>query len=512
MTAVDRLPLWELTEWRAAESPDAPLAVDERDRHVTFGEYRDRCRRVAAALAGMGIGRDTPVAWMLPTSIESLVLAGALARLGAVQVPLLPALREREVRFILEKTGAVRLIVPGIWRGFDYPQFAKCLTAELPSVDVTVVDGGLPEGDPATLPPWTSIGPVGDEDPVRWIFFTSGTTADPKGCLHTDRTVTASGHRLNLRFRMTPDDVYTLVFPVTHIGGISLLIGALLVGYRHVLVDIFDPEKTCDVLSRNGVTIAGSGPAFWMAYVAYQRRHPERRTFPRLRALVGGGAPKPAGLDEEVRDVLGVPLISGYGMSECPGVAHCGVDDSPEAWRTDGHALDDSALRIVGPDGSVLAPGEQGEIVVRGPMTFLGYLDPVQNEGAFLDGWFRTGDVGTLDEAGFLRVTGRLKDIIIRKGENISAKEVEDVLHLHPSIVDAAAIALPDAERGELCCAVVALADGSDVLTLEDVADHCRHQRLSRQKTPERLEIVETLPRSSTGKVLKQDLVARYVR
>ena len=375
---------------------------------------------------------------------------------------------------------------------------------------MTVVDGGLPEGDPATLPPWTSTGPLGDDDPIRWIFFTSGTTADPKGCLHTDRTVTASGHRLNLRFAMTSEDVYTLVFPVTHIGGISLLIGALLVGYRHILVDVFHPEKTCDVLSRNGVTIAGSGPAFWMAYVAYQRRHPEHRVFPRLRALVGGGAPKPAGLDEEVHDVLGVPLISGYGMSECPGVAHCGVDDSPEAWRTDGHALDDSALAIVGPDGSVLGPGEQGEIVVRGPMTFLGYLDPAQNEGAFLDGWFKTGDVGTLDEAGFLRVTGRLKDIIIRKGENISAKEVEDVLHLHPSIADAAAIALPDAERGELCCAVVVLADGLDVLGLEDVADHCREQRLSRQKTPERLEIVEALPRSSTGKVLKQDLVARY--
>jgi acyl-CoA synthetase (AMP-forming)/AMP-acid ligase II len=313
-----------------------------------------------------------------------------------------------------------------------------------------------------------------------------------------------------MRFRMVPDDVYTLVFPVTHIGGISLLIGALLTGYRHIVVEAFHPETTCEVLSRNGVTIAGSGPAFWMAYVNYQRRHSERRVFPQLRALVGGGAPKPPTLDDDVADVLGVPLVSGYGMTECPGVAHSGVDDPPDVWRSDGHALDDSALSIAGPDGGPLPPGTQGEILVRGPMLFHGYLDLAHDEGAFVDGWFRTGDVGTLDERGVLRVTGRIKDIIIRKGENISAKEVEDVLDLHPAIAEAAAIALPDDERGELCCAVITIADGATSPTLDDLANHCSDRGLARQKIPERLEVVDALPRNVTGKVLKDELVARY--
>jgi acyl-CoA synthetase (AMP-forming)/AMP-acid ligase II len=310
---------------------------------------------------------------------------------------------------------------------------------------------------------------------------------------------------------MHPDDRNALVFPVTHIGGISFLMAGLLVGHRHVMVEAFDPHTSSEVLSRHGVTIAGSGPAFWMAYVAAQRRAGERRLFPHLRALVGGGAAKPPTLGAEVREVLGVPLVTGYGSTECPGVAHCGVSDPPDVLLSDGHALDDSAIKVVDDDGNPLPPGHAGEIVVTGPMLFRGYLDPAHNDGVFdAEGWFRTSDVGVLDERGVLKVTGRLKDIIIRKGENISAKEVEDVLHLHPAIADVAAIALPDAERGELCCAVVALVDGRESLTLDDIAAHCETNRLAKQKFPERLEIVDALPRNSTGKVLKQELVARF--
>jgi cyclohexanecarboxylate-CoA ligase len=511
MTSPDTLPLWDLVEWRVARTPDAVMAVDEHDRTITFGEYHDRCTEVAAAFASQGVGRDTPVAWMLPTWIEALVLAGGLARLGAVQVPLLPILRERELAFILRKAGAAHLVVPGVWRGYDYPALAAAVTRDLPDVTVTVVDRAVPVGDPGTLPPWPSVRPAGDDDPVRWIFFTSGTTADPKGCLHTDRTVAASGHRLNVRFEMQPADRNALVFPVTHIGGISFLMAGLLAGHRHIMVEAFDGDASTEVLSRHGVTIAGSGPAFWMAYVAAQRRAGERRLFPHLRALVGGGAAKPPTLGTEVREVLGVPLVTGYGSTECPGVAHCGVSDPPDVLLSDGHALDDSAIKVVDDSGATLPPGHAGEIVVTGPMLFRGYLDPAHNEGVFdADGWFRTSDVGVLDERGVLKVTGRLKDIIIRKGENISAKEVEDVLHLHPAVADVAVIALPDAERGELCCAVVALADGHDSLTLDDVAAHCDARRLAKQKFPERLEIVDVLPRNSTGKVLKQDLVARF--
>jgi acyl-CoA synthetase (AMP-forming)/AMP-acid ligase II len=257
------------------------------------------------------------------------------------------------------------------------------------------------------------------------------------------------------------------------------------------------------------MTVAGAGPVFWMAYVAEQRRTPDEVAFPDLRALVGGGAAKPPTLDDEVRELLRVPLVTGYGSSECPGVSHSGVWDTEDDLRADGHAMDDCELRIVDETGADCAPGVAGEILVRGPMLFLGYLDPDEDDGIDAGGWFHTSDVGTLDERGFLRVTGRLKDIIIRKGENISAKEVEDAVHRHPAVLDAAAIALPDFERGELCCAVVVLHDGAS-LELAELGAHCADLGLARQKVPERLEVVDVLPRNTTGKVLKPDLVARF--
>jgi acyl-CoA synthetase (AMP-forming)/AMP-acid ligase II len=515
---IDHLALWDLVERRAATSSGARCAIDEADRELTYGELRERAGRVAAALAARGIGRDTPVVWILPTWIEAFVLTAALARLGALQVPVIPILREREVGFILRRTGARHVVVPGQWRGVDYPALARAAAAEagVDDLDLLVVDrsvsGALPEADPAMLVPWSALRPPAEAAPLRWIFFTSGTTSEPKGVKHTDATVAACAHRLDLRFDMRPADRNALVFPVTHIGGISWLMGGLMAGYSHILVEAFSGESSCAVLRRNGVTVAGSGPAFWMAYVAEQRRLTGGgRAFPELRALVGGGAAKPPTLDAEVREVLGVPLVTGYGSTECPAVAHSGVHDPHDVLLTDGYALDDAEIAIAAPDGALLPAGEVGEIVVRGPMLFLGYLDPAHDVGAFdAEGRFRSGDLGMLDERGLLRVTGRVKDIIIRKGENISAKEVEDALHLHPAVADVAAIPLPDRERGELCCAVLVLRDGANAPSLDDVVAHCTSLRLARQKIPERIEVVDALPRNSTGKILKQVLVDRF--
>ncbi|MEZ4331330.1 MAG: AMP-binding protein [Myxococcota bacterium] len=532
MSGVDRLRLPDLIAWRAEATPDALFAVDELDRALSFSTYHALCGEVAEAFAAQGVVAGDAVAWMLPTWLEAYVVAGALARIGAVQVPLVPILREREVEFILRRAGAVRLIVPGAWRAFDYPAFARGICERTGLVSPTIVERAptasallaslrrAPRAETASPPTRPAPRPDGgcdrderidDDVPCRWIFFTSGTTADPKGVRHADRTVAAAARRLNDRFAMTPADRNALVFPVTHIGGISWLMGGLMAGYAQILVERFEPDEACAVLARHGVTIAGSGPAFWMAYVAAQQRRGGTRLFARLRALVGGGAAKPPTLEAQVRAVLGVPLVTGYGSTECPGVAHNGVADDAETLRSDGHALADAELRIVGPDGAARGPGEEGEIVARGPMRFLGYLDP-RDDAAALDaaGWFHTGDLGALDARGRLHVTGRLKDIIIRKGENISAKEVEDVLFYHPAIVDVAAIALPDRERGELCCAVVVAAAGSAAPDLEAIRAHCVARGLARQKIPERLEVVDRLPRNAVGKVMKRELVTRY--
>jgi cyclohexanecarboxylate-CoA ligase len=506
--APDEQPAWHIIEARAAASPDALFAVDGAGRRMTFGEYHEACRRAAAGLHVRGVGSHSRVAWLLPTRIEAFVLAGALARLGAVQIPLIPILRDREVGFILEQTGATMLVCPGTWRGYDYAALAErvCATTSQP-VGIVIADPGLPDADPEMLPPF--VAPA--TDATRWIFYTSGTTANPKGALHTDRSVAACAHRMNLRFDARPEDRNGLVFPVTHVGGIAFLLGGLLVGYAHILVEIFEPDGSCALLAREGVTIAGAGPVFWMTYVDQQRRHLDGRLFPDLRALLGGGASKPPTIHDEVRDVLGVVLATGYGMTECPTAAHASVHDSDEVLRHDGYALDDAEIRIVGLDGHVRGPDEEGEIRVRGPMLFQGYVDAADNADAFDDdGFHRSGDLGRLDARGVLTVTGRVKDIIIRKGENISAKEIEDILFRHPAVADAAVIALADVTRGELACAVVVVAAGANPPSLADLTAHCLAGGLSVRKVPERLEVVDRLPRNPTGKVVKYELQARY--
>ncbi len=501
----DALSLWQLVVARADATPDALLAVDAAGRRMTFAGLRDRATGVAAALAARGVHEGSVVAWILPTRLEAFVLAAALARLGAVQVPLIPILREREVRFILRQTAATHVVCPGTWRNVDYEAMVVA-SLDGRDADLVVADPHLPDADPASAPAPVDA-PAGS---VRWIFYTSGTTSSPKGARHTDATVAACAHRMNLRFDATAADRNGLVFPVTHIGGIAFLMGGLMAGYAQILVEVFEPDASCALLAREGVTLAGAGPVFWMTYVDQQRRHGATPLFPALRALLGGGAPKPPTVHDDVRDVLGVVLATGYGMTECPTAAHSSVHDPEDVLRTDGRALDDTEIRIVGPDGAPCAPGEVGEIRVRGPMIFLGYVDPADDVDAFDEHAFhRTGDLGRLDERGVLTVTGRVKDIIIRKGENISAKEVEDVLYAHPAVADAAVIALPDRERGELACAVVVCRDPERPPTLAELAAHCEAQGLSRRKVPERLELVDVLPRNPTGKVLKYELQAR---
>ena len=350
-----------------------------------------------------------------------------------------------------------------------------------------------------------------DVHAARWIFYTSGTTSDPKGALHSDATLAASARGLHAPHRFGPDDQVSLVFPYAHIGGPSLLFSALMMGYRLILTEFFEPARVIETLGTHGVTLAGPGPAFWQAFVDAQRRTPERRLFPRLRALIGGGAAKPANLQREAREVLGVEIVSGYGLTECPGLAYNHVGDPEEVLATDGRGVLGVEMRTVRADGSLAAPGEEGEIRVKGPMLFRGYLDARLDAEAFdAEGFLCTGDLGRLDARGQLVVSGRTKDIIIRKGENISAKEVEDVLVEHPAVAEVAVVGLPDRERGERCCAVVVAAEGVGSPGVSEVFDWCEGAGLARQKIPEQVELVEVLPRNSTGKVLKAALRARF--
>ncbi len=501
--------LWGLIDARAEATPMARMLIDENGREMTFVEYRAECERVAAGFQELGVSDGTAVSWQLPTWIESFVLVGALSRLGATQNPILPIYREREVGFVARQTGAKFLIVAGEWRGFDYEGMALSIAKDAPGLEVLVVNRGLPQSDTDRLPP-----PPDDPDAIRWVFYTSGTTADPKGAKHTDPSVWASAYAMVLAFEFSPADRHGFVFPFTHIGGLGLLIAALISGCSHAIVEAFVPATTIPSLGGHNVTVVGAGTVFHLAYLDAQRAQPGGEPiFPHVRAFVGGGAAKPPQLHYEVKQELGgVGIVSGYGLTECPILAMASIHDADEKLaNTEGRATPGVEIKVVKLDGSVAGAGEEGELAVKGPQLCKGYLDSSLDAEAFdEEGFFRTGDLGNLDDEGYVSITGRVKDVIIRKGENISAKEVEDVLFTHPKVADAAVIGLPDPRSGERACAVIVPKDPADPPILSELFEFGKAAGLIPQKLPEQLEIVAALPRNPTGKVLKHELRAKY--
>jgi cyclohexanecarboxylate-CoA ligase len=504
----DAQTLWELLERRAQESPDAPMLIDEADRTVSFGEFRDWSERVAAGLVGLGVSPDTPMAWQLPTRVESIVLSFALARLGTTQVPIIPIYREREVGSVLQQAGVKFFAVPGVWRNFDYEAMARGLQeASGGAFETLVVSATLPEGDPSTLP-----APPTDGDAVRWLYSTSGTTAAPKCVMHSDGGLIAGGLGLAYAMQPEPDDVGSMAFPCTHIGGPDMLVVSLAFGMPVVLLETFDPAAAVEVFNRHRVTMAGGSTAFYLAFLNEQRKDPSKPVIPTLRMLNGGGAPKPPEVFREVRAEMHIPVCHGYGMTECPMITQGAYRDTDEQLtNTDGAPVRGCVVQVVDEQGAPVPAGVTGEVRVGGPMLAKGYMDPEQTKAAFgADGFFTTGDRGYLRDDGHVVLTGRTKELIIRKGENISPREIEDLLQTHPQVAAVAVIGLPDRDRGERVCAVVETPAGQEPLTFAEMQQFCRDSGLMTQKIPEQLEVVDVLPRNATMKILKHELVKQF--
>ena len=389
---------------------------------------------------------------------------------------------------------------------------AAAVDAHHPDVELIGFPDDLADGDPTTLPDFPDDADRGD--PVRWIFYTSGTTADPKGARHTDSSVLAGAAALMLGLQCVPGDKIGMTFPVAHIGGCTTWLGsALLTGCTLLLGERFDPVRTVEYLRREGATIPGTGTAFTVAYLAAQRQSPDERIFPNLRMMTSGAAPKPPGLHEEVRAELGgMGIMSSWGMTEAPIASITRLDDDDAVLAaTEGRAADGVELRVVDPEGVVLGSGEDGELLVRGPQVMVGYLDSSLDADAFTsDGFLRTGDLARLDPAGNLVITGRLKDVVNRGGENISARDVELSLLEHPAVADVAVIGVPDARLGERACAVVVVAAGAPTPTLAELCEFLVAGGLRKVALPERLQIVDELPRGATGKVFKPALRERF--
>jgi len=395
--------LWELLERRVNATPDAVLISDTEGRSLTATQWRDSAEQAAAFFYRRGVREGTPVSWQLPTVMESAIVLMALARLGAVQNPLIPILRGREVSFIAAQTGARVLITPSVWRNFDY----RSMAAEVAGVagcDVVTIDRGeLPVDDPSILPP----PPSGEGSPVRFVYYSSGTTAEPKGGKHTDFSAMSSANGVIVSMAATSDDCIAIPFPYAHIGGMTFTATSLYTGCRLLLIEIFDPVATPAVMAQYGPTLLGMALPFFHAYLEAQRREGPKPLFPRIRAFTSGGAPKPPEIYYELKEAFGVGTLSGWGLTEFPIATASKVDDTDEEMAmTEGSASPGVDVRVVGGDGRVLGPGEEGELRLKGPQMITGYVDAGLDADAFDEhGYFRSGDLGVLGARGHVRIT-----------------------------------------------------------------------------------------------------------
>jgi cyclohexanecarboxylate-CoA ligase len=498
-----------------AEHIPEQMAIVDGDRTIDYGELRDLVGRVGAALQRLGVGRGDVVTFQLPNWWEASVLYHAITWIGAVANPVVPIYRERELRFILQQARPRLLVLPESFRGHDYAAMATTLTAELETAhrpEVVLVrthEQGASQYrsfDHLVTHDGAGAPPVDDPDAICLLLYTSGTTADPKGALHSHQTLVYEARSIVRWFELGASDRVFMPSPVTHITGV--LYGILtppMTGTFCVLQEVWDPATAVDLIEEHECRFMVGATPFLQGLVD---EYAARARASAIRVFGCGGADVPPELIRRARAVLDACVVRMYGSTEFPTSCSGGLDDPVEiAADTDGLPIGPVEHLIDGPDADGV-----GELLLRGPELFLGYLDSSLNDDAFTpDGFFRTGDFASIAAAtGAVTIHGRKKDIIIRGGENISAKEIEDLLYEHPSVQEVAVVAMPDARMGEKVCAVVV--PSGDPPTLDEFVSYLGRKQLAKQKLPERLELVAELPKTASGKVQKfvlRDLVAR---
>ncbi|KJR96207.1 MAG: hypothetical protein VR68_14830 [Peptococcaceae bacterium BRH_c4a] len=497
---------------RLNQYPEKIALVDKKVR-FTFRQIETMANNLATSLYNIGIRKGDVVSFQLPNWHQTAIINLAATKLGAVINPIIPIYKEREVEFILKQSVSKVMIIPSVFRNFDYVQMMKRLWPNLPEISHVIVAGDDAQGGMVNLeellqgngspPPLEA--PV-DPNDIKLLLYTSGTTAEPKGVQHTHNTLTCEIMNVRNFLELDQEDIVFMSSPVTHITGfLYALEMPVIIGCTAVLMDIWQPEKAIKLIEKEKCTFTVAATPF----LQHMLHSPEikKHDVSSIRSFACGGASVPPELIREAWNEVGWRVFRVYGSSEAPTVSLGIKRDGPlkKAAETDGMVVGYD-VRIVDFDNNPLSVGQEGEIVVNGPELFVGYRNPSLNDECFdPNGWFHTGDIGKLDDESYLTITGRKKDIIIRGGENISAKEIEDLLHTHPYIEEAAVVAMPDLKLGEKVCAYVRLRGGKS-LTLEEVVSFLSGYNLAKQKLPERLEIAGEFPMTSSGKVKKNEL------
>ncbi|HBM9732403.1 TPA: medium-chain fatty-acid--CoA ligase [Escherichia coli] len=512
---------WQQT---ARAMPDKIAVVDNHGASYTYSALDHAASCLANWMLAKGIESGDRIAFQLPGWCEFTVIYLACLKIGAVCVPLLPSWREAELVWVLNKCQAKMFFAPTLFKQTRPVDLILPLQNQLPQLQQIVgVDKLAPATSALSLsqiiadntPLTTAITVHGDE--LAAVLFTSGTEGLPKGVMLTHNNILASERAYCARLNLTWQDVFMMPAPLGHATGFLHGVTApFLIGARSVLLDIFTPAACLALLEQQRCTCMLGATPFVYDLLNLLEKQPADLSA--LRFFLCGGTTIPKKVARECQQ-RGIKLLSVYGSTESSPHAVVNLDDPLSRFmHTDGYAAAGVEIKVVDDARKTLPPGCEGEEASRGPNVFMGYFDEPELTARALDeeGWYYSGDLCRMDEAGYIKITGRKKDIIVRGGENISSREVEDILLQHPKIHDACVVAMPDERLGERSCAYVVLKAPHHSLSLEDVVTFFSRKRVAKYKYPEHIVVIEKLPRTASGKIqkflLRKDIMLRLTQ
>ena len=512
---------WQQT---ARAMPDKIAVVDNHGASYTYSALDHAASCLANWMLAKGIESGDRIAFQLPGWCEFTVIYLACLKIGAVSVPLLPSWREAELVWVLNKCQAKMFFAPTLFKQTRPVDLILPLQNQLPQLQQIVgVDKLAPATSSLSLsqiiadntPLTTAITTHGDE--LAAVLFTSGTEGLPKGVMLTHNNILASERAYCARLNLTWQDVFMMPAPLGHATGFLHGVTApFLIGARSVLLDIFTPDACLALLEQQRCTCMLGATPFVYDLLNVLEKQPADLSA--LRFFLCGGTTIPKKVARECQQ-RGIKLLSVYGSTESSPHAVVNLDDPlPRFMHTDGYAAAGVEIKVVDDARKTLPPGCEGEEASRGPNVFMGYFDEPELTARALDeeGWYYSGDLCRMDEAGYIKITGRKKDIIVRGGENISSREVEDILLQHPKIHDACVVAMPDERLGERSCAYVVLKAPHHSLSLEEVVAFFSRKRVAKYKYPEHIVVIEKLPRTVSGKIqkflLRKDIMRRLTQ
>ncbi|EEV1758811.1 medium-chain fatty-acid--CoA ligase [Escherichia coli] len=512
---------WQQT---ARAMPDKIAVVDNHGASYTYSALNHAASCLANWMLAKGIESGDRIAFQLPGWCEFTVIYLACLKIGAVSVPLLPSWREAELVWVLNKCQAKMFFAPTLFKQTRPVDLILPLQNQLPQLQQIVgVDKLAPATSSLSLsqiiadntPLTTAITTHGDE--LAAVLFTSGTEGLPKGVMLTHNNILASERAYCARLNLTWQDVFMMPAPLGHATGFLHGVTApFLIGARSVLLDIFTPDACLALLEQQRCTCMLGATPFVYDLLNLLEKQPADLSA--LRFFLCGGTTIPKKVARECQQ-RGIKLLSVYGSTESSPHAVVNLDDPLSRFmHTDGYAAAGVEIKVVDDARKTLPPGCEGEEASRGPNVFMGYFDEPELTARALDeeGWYYSGDLCRMDKAGYIKITGRKKDIIVRGGENISSREVEDILLQHPKIHDACVVAMPDERLGERSCAYVVLKAPHHSLSLEEVVAFFSRKRVAKYKYPEHIVVIEKLPRTASGKIqkflLRKDIMRRLTQ